>query len=110
MKKLFLLSAAAVFMVALQAPVQATSFNCRYAKLPDEVAICQDAELSRLDEDIARDYFSALDRYRFRGDWHTVRLLKQTQREWLRWRHTCGYNVACIRRLMYHRLRELAGY
>lgn len=31
----------------------AQSFNCRYARTPDEVTICEDARLSALDERLA---------------------------------------------------------
>ena len=110
MRKIIFATVLATLAFSLNAPAQAASFNCRYAKLPDEVAICQDPELSMLDEEIARDYFTALNRYRRRGDWYTVKGLRQTQRNWLRLRHTCGYDADCIRRWMYHRARELAGY
>ena len=110
MRTFVLAIAALAALTGMLASVEAASFNCRYARLPDEVAICQDPELSMMDEDIARNYFSALNRYRRMGDWHTVRHLKRTQRNWLQLRHTCGYDAECIRRWMYHRARELAGY
>ena len=88
----------------------AQSFNCRNARLPDEVAICQNDELAELDSELAREYFGKLGYYRTKGDWHTVRALKETQRDWLRIRHSCGYDADCIRRWMFHRFRELAGY
>jgi len=37
----------------------AQSFNCRSARFPDELAICQDPELGRLDERVAGLYHSA---------------------------------------------------
>jgi uncharacterized protein len=33
------------------------SFNCNYAKTPDEVVICQDPELSTKDREMASVYF-----------------------------------------------------
>ena len=110
MRTIMLATALATLALAFAAPTQAASFNCRYAKLPDEVAICQNPELSMMDEDLAAEYFGKLDHYRSIGDWYTVRFLKTTQRQWLRWRHSCGYNADCIRRLIHHRMRELAGY
>src|SRR5690349_14510307 len=36
--------------------LKAQSFNCRYARHPDERAICQDLLLARLDEELASVY------------------------------------------------------
>ena len=100
----------AALLLAQSLPAGAQSFNCRYARKPDEIAICQTPELARLDEVMASQFYHLLERYRRFGDWRTVRLLRRTQDAWLRWRHTCGYNVPCIRRRIHHRMRELAGY
>src|SRR3954470_14962644 len=64
----------------------AQSFNCRYARAPDEVAICEDARLSRLDERLSsqffrlRDSLSGPDRVR----------LDRSENAWLHARHRCG--------------------
>lgn len=70
----------------------AASFNCRYAKSPTEVAICQDDDLQALDERMAKDYFTLgpllprAERAR----------LKRTQSSFIIRRNACGYNSDCI--------------
>lgn len=78
---LFLLAACSVSAFA-------QSFNCRYAKLPAEVAICQSAELSALDSQMASLYFALPSGVRDR--------LEGSQMRWLRQRNACGYNFDCI--------------
>jgi hypothetical protein len=66
------------------------SFNCNYANAPDEVAICQDKELSSKDREMARIYsVMTNDRVGFRH-------LRSSQAVWLNARHRCGYNAGCI--------------
>jgi hypothetical protein len=72
-------------MASWAAPARAQSFNCRHAKLPAEVAICQSPELRALDSEMATDYFS-LDVKR-----------PGNQARWLRRRNACGYNEPCLR-------------
>ena len=64
------------------------SFNCNCAKAPDEVAICQDPELSNLDRETARLYSEAMNYYRG-GARASIR---RDQVAWLRQRHHCGYD------------------
>jgi uncharacterized protein len=83
----------------------AQSFNCRYARAPDEVAICEDARLSRLDERLSsqffrlRDSLSGPDRVR----------LDRGEDAWLHARHRCGGDRACIARAYRTRLSQLTG-
>jgi uncharacterized protein len=66
------------------------SFNCNYAKAPDEVVICQDKELSSKDREMARIYFVMI------NNPVGFRHLRSTQAAWLNARHRCGYNAACV--------------
>ena len=54
-----------------------------YAKTPDEVVICQDAELSRLDREITINAYQG----GFRA------FVRRTQAAWLNNRHRCGYDT-----------------
>ena len=59
------------------------SFNCNYAKTPDEVAICQDVELSAKDREMASIYFQMVNTSR--SDFRNF--LRRTQAAWLNARH-----------------------
>lgn len=80
------------------------AFNCRYAKLPAEVAICNSAELSGLDRTMSQLYYTA------RNRWHgqARRNLKNMQKQWLRQRNSCGYDVNCLR-WSYHNQISVLG-
>ena len=57
-------------MVVLTCSAHAQSFNCRYAKTPDEVAICGDPRLSQLDERMSRRFFTLRNELSPRQDHH----------------------------------------
>ena len=82
--KALLLAAAALAAVVASSPSHAQdgpSFNCRYAKASDEVAICQSALLSKLDREMAQLHFSRLGwEYYSSAD---KRELRAEQRRWL---------------------------
>ena len=86
-------------------PAYAQSFNCRNARTADEVAICADAGLSRLDERLSsrfyglRESVSGSDRAR----------LDYEQSRWLDSRHRCGANRACIAASYRSRITDLSG-
>lgn len=82
----------------------AQSFNCREARRADEVQICQDAELSHLDEQLASLYTQQ----RQRLDKAQQQILKKNQRFWLRQRGDCGRNRNCIANLYQERLDQLS--
>ncbi len=94
---------AVFFAVMAGSSTQAASFNCRYAKLPVEVAICQSRELNRLDEIMARKYYR-LKRRLGGNDW---RELRSEQRRWQRRRNRCGYDRYCIEDSYVYRIRAL---
>jgi uncharacterized protein len=69
-------------------PAKAQSFNCNYARTPDEVLICNSRELSDL--------------YAWRRS-----MMEQEQARWLRWRMSCGRDFYCVKRAYDLRIREL---
>ena len=100
-----------VFMSAIAAtsasgPVAAQSFNCNYAKLPDEVLICQNPYLGDLDEQMSALYFTV--RNRLHGAARTQ--LKRDQTAWLKGRKTCGYDAACVENSYLQRIYQLNNY
>jgi uncharacterized protein len=99
--------AAAALLLAAFASEQARaqSFNCRLARTPDEVLICQDATLMRLDERMSSVYFAL--RNRLAGARRAR--LEAGQAAWLRQRMDCGRQVSCIEQLYRERIRELRG-
>ena len=84
----------------------AQSFNCRYAKKPAEVAICQDGNLARLDELMASTYFNVTSNLPPRK----ASIVKAEQSDFLRERNRCGYNFNCISGSYNDRLRELCDW
>ena len=92
--------------LGLVSSAHAQSFNCRYARTPDEVAICESARLSALDERLSsrffrlRDSLYGPDRAR----------LDRSQAGWLNARQQCGSDRACLGAAYRARLAELAGW
>jgi uncharacterized protein len=95
----------AVFALAPLA-AQAQSFNCRYARAPDEVAICQSEQLANLDQVMSRLYF----RVRNSLDGPERANLEAEQAEWLRSRRDCGSDPGCIADAYRRRIQELRAY
>lgn len=87
-------------------PADAQSFNCRYAKKPAEVAICQDGNLGRLDELMAATYFDVI----YNLSPRKASIVKAEQSDFLRQRNRCGYNFECIAGSYNYRLRELCDW
>lgn len=85
---------------------EAQSFNCRYARLPTEVAICQDETLSVMDEEMARIYSELLT---YAPGW-AARAIRGEQRDWLKVRNACGYNPQCIMGEYRYRIQELGAW
>jgi uncharacterized protein len=99
-KKLFIASA---FLIAFAVPASAQSFNCHYARTPDEVMICQDAHLSALDEQMSSMF------YKLRNSLPSgqVRFLESDQASWLSNRMACGRDAGCIEEAYERRIRQL---
>jgi len=102
MKAIILAGVASLLATA----VHATSFNCRYAKAADEVLICQDAQLSALDERMSSLYFNlrnSLSGYRRAA-------LEDSQSRWLHGRMSCGRDRDCVYDSYVRRIRFLQDY
>ena len=87
----------------LSTAASAQSFNCRYARFADEVAICQSPLLSRLDERLSRRF------YETRNEVGGAELDAE-QDAWLRSRRSCGSDEDCIEDAYRERIRELRNY
>ena len=88
------------------AAAEAQSFNCAYARSPDEVLICQDPRLSELDERMSSLFFRARN-----NSFGSERAdLEAEQAAWLRARQACGRDAGCIARSYRARIGELSAY
>jgi uncharacterized protein len=96
--------AAVIILAALAGAARAEptgpSFNCNYAKTPDEVIICQHTELSRKDREMADLYSDIMNMFRagFRD------YVRRTQVAWLSGRRLCGYSADCVSKAYDYRL------
>ena len=81
----------------------AASFDCAKAKSPVEKAICSDAELSKLDEELARAYKAAVQ------DYPVVDYVRTRQREWLKDNSNCekGKLVGCLKERYHPQIKQL---
>ena len=90
----------------LATAVHAQSFNCRYAKSADEILICQDQQLSALDEQMSSLYYNlrnSLGGYRRAA-------LEDSQSRWLSGRMSCGRDRDCIHASYMRRINFLRSY
>lgn len=94
------------FGLMLPPSAEAQSFNCRYARTPDEVAICQSDRLANLDQAMSRIYF------RLRNSLYgrEKARLEAEQSSWLRQRRDCGSDRGCIEEAYARRIQELRNY
>jgi uncharacterized protein len=83
----------------------AQSFNRRYARIADEVAICESARLSILDERLSSRFFRLRDSLYGPDRAH----LDRDQAAWLNARHQCGSDRGCIAATYRARISELSG-
>jgi uncharacterized protein len=84
---------------------QSPSFNCAYAKAPDEVLICQNEPLAARDREMAT-FYSWGTNY-FKGGFRAY--LQRTQNAWPEGRHACGYDAECIGKAYGKHLTEFDG-
>ena len=86
--------------------LSAPSFDCRRARTPDEMLICQSSKLSALDEQMASTF------YRLHNTLATVqqRALAAEQQAWLRNRMSCGRDADCIENAYVRRIQQLMAY
>lgn len=88
-----LVAAAGVTLAITPLPAAAQSFNCAHAVLPAEVAICGNANLSRLDEQTTGMYFLIVGSG---APAATVALVKTQQGKFLQTRNACGAGIDCL--------------
>jgi uncharacterized protein len=85
------------------APVSAASFNCDFAKLPSELAICRDASLGALDEQMADSFYKI--RQQLPADGR--KRLKDGQKDFISRRDFCGTDGDCIAGMYSERIETL---
>lgn len=105
-KSLTLAALAGAAALLLAGPAAAASFNCAYAKLPAEMAICNSPGLGELDQQMAQLYFRITN---YAPGW-AVRQVKSEQSSWLARRNACGYDNGCIARTYERRIGRLEGW
>jgi len=82
---------------------QQPSFDCARKSTPDEITICGDASLTRLDGLVGDLYATA----GVRLDDSQRAALRDSQRAWIRRRAVCGWDAGCIQTLYSERIRQL---
>lgn len=91
----------AIFVLfAFGQPAQAASFDCAKAHLKVEHLICDNSEISKLDEELAKSYRAALQ------DQSRAEEVKQTQKQWMKERNACP-DAACVRSAYVKRNEQL---
>jgi uncharacterized protein YecT (DUF1311 family) len=90
-----------VLAVSFHAEVKAASFDCEKAKSAVEKMICADAELSKLDEELADVYKTAL------LDEERSESIRRIQKQWLKERNSC-IDASCVNLSYTTRLNELS--
>ncbi|MFZ5732881.1 MAG: caspase family protein [Pseudomonadota bacterium] len=81
------------------------SFDCRYARLPDELAVCASPQLAALDRRLSQLYYARVDG--LDGDARLA--LRRQQGDWLGQRKLCGSNAACVSQAYSSRIAVLQG-
>jgi len=99
-KRIEWIALALIGWMALAFPVQAASFDCAKAQSKVEKMICADAEISKLDEKLAKTYSETS------KDEKDVALLNSQQRAWLKQRNQC-VDIFCLRQHYLQRIAEL---
>jgi uncharacterized protein len=102
----FLCITALVFLLATPFEARGQSFPCAKASRPDEILICQNSNLSQLDEEMASLYFPL--RNSLSGRERST--LEATQTRWLEERFGCGRDYQCIADLYERRIAFLRNY
>jgi uncharacterized protein len=103
MRRAFVTTAIFVLLTMRPGPAQAQSFDCRAARYPDQLTICQDSRLARLDQQLAT-------LYRREAGTLAPDQLEQFQRHeifFLNARRRCGENNRCLEQSYRNRIQEL---
>lgn len=93
----------ALLLAAAATPAAAASFDCGKARAADERAICANRALN--DQDVRVDQLYGITRHLVPMGGRDV--IIGDQRAWLKRRHACGANQACLARSYDRRLLEL---
>ncbi len=94
------------FIIAVwTVPVSAASFNCDFAKLPSELAICRDASLGALDEQMADNFYKIRQQLPADG----LKRLKDGQKDFMTRRDFCGTDGDCIAGMYAERIETLCA-
>lgn len=72
----------------------AASFECTKARAEDEKAICQNAELSKLDDELSAAFKAAIEP--FKGWKERATPFRKNQSDWVKDRAGCGATVVCL--------------
>jgi len=103
MRLLLALCAGLLFSIAAPNIVYAASFDCNKATTLVELAICSDAELSTLDDELAARYKEAM------RTTDNEASLRKDQRSWLTIRNNCK-DIKCLKEAYMNRIGDLGGY
>jgi len=87
-------------ILALALPVHAASFDCAKASTKVEHLICDNPEISKLDEELNTVYIAALQNKT------KANMVKQAQKQWLKVRNTCT-DAECVMRAYETRVMSL---
>ncbi|WP_081880490.1 lysozyme inhibitor LprI family protein [Paenirhodobacter enshiensis] len=83
-------------------PPSRPSFDCKSAKAPDEIAVCQSPDLADLDRTMAAAYQNARQKHP-----ESLKDLKLSQAEWRKQRSKCGGDASCLHRVYQKRIADL---
>lgn len=86
--------------LVLPVHVQAASFDCAKASTKVEHIICDNPDISKLDDEMATSYKAVLQGKTQKEE------IRQVQKEWMKERNNCG-DTACVNRLYEARLHAL---
>jgi uncharacterized protein len=90
---------------AIAVGAQAASFDCKKARTEEEKSVCANADLSKLDEDMAAAYKATLGL--MAGDAKRAALFRKDQVDWVKERGRCGDTVQCLKDEYASRIRWL---
>jgi uncharacterized protein len=85
-----------------------TSYNCKTAKTETEKAVCQDAQLAKMDRQVSHDYNQLTNRMKKEGNYHqSLNNVTTTQSKWKEETLQCKGDVFCLTDAYGKRLAEL---
>jgi uncharacterized protein len=93
----------AMCLSILTSSALAQAFNCDFAKQPDELAICRDASLGALDEQMSDHFYKIRQQLPPAG----LKVLKTGQADFMKRRNFCGTDGDCIAGMYAERIETL---